>query len=218
MYITSYLTKDVRPGKVNFKTEDLLQMIQEMKLTHLPMFDGLDFIGNIAEEDLIELQTSLNNDDLKNYTESFYLLEEHTVFDALQMMYLNHTNVLPVLSNELKYLGIVTEQSLIESLAKYPFVSSFAVSMIVSIATKDLSISTISNIVESNKGKIYGIFVTYESEDRTEVLVRFNAANLTSIGETFERYGFVVIQKFYNDEKQELLQSRYAQLLKYINT
>jgi hypothetical protein len=133
-------------------------------------------------------------------------------------MDLNATNVIPVLSKEFKYLGLVSEQSLIEGLAKFPFITEMAVTMIVSIATKDLTMGTISNIIESNHGKIYGLFIYNEVEDRTEVLIRFIAPNLVSIGETFERYGFTVIQKNYTDEKQELLQSRYAQLLKYMNT
>lgn len=217
MYITSYLSKDVKPGKVSSKTEDLLQMVQDMKLTHLPLFKGLEFVGNIAAKDLIELQSEVI-EDYSIYTENFHLLEEQTVFDALQMMYLNHTNVLPVLSNDYNYVGLVTEQSLVEVLAKYPFVSETGFSIVVSIASKDLLMSTISSIIESNNGKIYGIFVIEELEERIEVLIRFYAPNLTIIGETFERYGFTVIQKFYNDEKQELLQHRYAQLLKYMNT
>lgn len=216
MFITSYLSKDLKPGKVNFSTNELVEMVQDMKLSHLPMFNGFDFIGNLAAEDLEELVGQSVN--FEDYTESFYLLEEQTIFDALRLMDLNATNVIPVLSKEFKYLGLVSEQSLIEGLAKFPFITEMAVTMIVSIATKDLAIGTISNIIESNHGKIFGLFIYNETEDRTEVLIRFIAPNLVSIGETFERYGFTVIQKNYTDEKQELLQSRYAQLLKYMNT
>lgn len=216
MFITSYISKDLKPGKVNFSIQELLDMIQEMKLTHLPLFKGFDFIGNISAEDLEELVEDSTN--LEDYVESFYLLEEQTIFEALQMMHLNETNILPVLSSDFKYVGLVSNQSLIDGMAKLPFVSEMAVTMIVSIGTKDLSMGTIANIIESNHGKIYALFIVNEFDDKTEVLIRFNAPNLVSIGETFGRYGFTVIQKNYTDEKQELLQSRYAQLLKYMNT
>lgn len=219
MYISSYLSKEIKPGKVNFTPQRLLQMTQEMKLTHLPLFDGLEFVGNIAEEDLVELTFERDvKETIKDFTEPFFLTEDHTIFDAFQLMYMNHANVLPVLSKEHKYLGCVTEQSLVEALAKFPFISEVAVSMVVSIATKEVSMSAISNIIEANNGKIYGLMIIDEVDDRTYVLARFSSSNLLSIGETFERYGYQVVQKFYNDEKQELLQSRYAQLLKYMNT
>ena len=219
MYVTAYLSKEIKPGKINYSPERLLQMAQEMKLTHLPIFDGLDFVGNIAEEDLVELTFSEYDQDLiKDYTESFYLTEDHTLLDAIQMMYMNHTNVLPVITAHNKYIGCVTQQTILDAMAKFPFISELAVSMIVSIASKDLSMSVITNIIESNNGKVLGLVLADEVDDQVSVLVRFSSSNLLSIGETFERYGYQVVQKFYNDEKQELLQSRYAQLLKYMNT
>lgn len=218
MYITAYLSSEIKPGKVNYSSEHLLQMVQEMKLTHLPIFDGLEFVGNIAEEDLVELTFSDGNDNIKDFTESYFLTEDQTIFDAIQMMYTNHTNVLAVLSREHKYLGLVTEQSVIEAMAKFPFISEVAVSMVVSIAAKDLSMGVITNIIESNNGKVFGLMIIDDTDEQVNVLVRFSSSNLLSIGETFERYGYQVIQKFYNDEKQELLQNRYAQLLKYMNT
>ncbi|QTV06588.1 CBS domain-containing protein [Faecalibacter bovis] len=219
MYVTAYLSKEIKPGKINYSPEHLLEMVQEMKLTHLPIFDGLDFVGNIAEEDLVELTLGYENQDwIKNYTESFYLTEDHTLLDAIQMMYMNHTNVLPVISARNKYIGCVSQQTILEAMAKFPFVSELAVSMIVSIPSKDLSMSIITNIIESNNGKVFGLMLVDDVDDQANVFVRFSSSNLLSIGETFERYGYQVIQKFYNDEKQELLQSRYAQLLKYMNT
>lgn len=219
MYVTAYLSKEIKPGKINYSPERLLQMVQEMKLTHLPIFDGLDFIGNIAEEDLVELTFGDQDQEiLKDFTESFYLTEDHTLLDAIQMMYMNHTNVLPVITVHNKYIGCVTQQTILDAMAKFPFISELAVSMVVSIASKDLSMSVITNIIESNNGKVLGLVIAEEVEDQVSVLVRFSSSNLLSIGETFERYGYQVVQKFYNDEKQELLQSRYAQLLKYMNT
>lgn len=219
MYVTAYLSKEVKPGKTTYSPQHLLQMTQEMKLTHLPIFKGLDFVGNIAEDELIELTFSEQNQELLyDYVEQFYLSEEQTIFEAIQLMYMNHTNVLPVLNQEGRYVGCVTEQSILDGMAQFPFVSELGVSMLVSIASKDLSMSIISSIIESNNGKLFGILVVGEEDDRTNVLVKFSSSNLLTIGENFERYGYQVIQKFYNDEKQELLQSRYAQLLKYMNT
>ena len=219
MYISAYLSKDVKPGKTSYSPQHLLQMSQEMKLSHLPIFKGLDFVGNIAEEELIELSFSDNHEELiYDYVEQFYMTEDQTLFEAIQLMYMNHANVLPVLNQDGKYVGCVTEQSILDGMAQFPFISEVGVSMLVSIASKDLSMSIISNIIESNNGKVYGILVVDEVDDRSNVLVKFSSSNLLAIGETFERYGYQVIQKFYNDEKQELLQSRYAQLVKYMNT
>ena len=219
MYVTQYLSKEVKPGKINFSLSRLIEMTQDMKLTHLPIFDGLDFIGNIAEEDLLELTLE---DDIKatliDLSENFYLTEGETLFDTIQKMHVNQSNILPILTKEGKYIGCITQTEVIDAIANFPFSSEVAISMIVSVASPDFSMSVISNIIESNNGKLFGCMIINQEDDHTQVLVRFSSTNLLSIGETFERYGYQVVQKFYNDEKQELINSRYAQLLKFMNT
>ncbi|MBY0065688.1 CBS domain-containing protein [Empedobacter falsenii] len=218
MYITEYLSNEIKPGKVNYSPSQLLEVVQENKLTHLPLFKGLDFIGNISEEDLIELSIDDEKVDYTSYLESFYLSESSTLLDAIQMMYTNQANILPIINEQSRYVGFITETDIINTFANFPFVAAQGVSMLVSIAEKDLSMTAISNIIEVNNGKILGMMIVGNKEDSVYVLLKFSSSNLLTIGETFERYGYQVIQKFYNDEKQELLQSRYAQLLKYMNT
>ena len=218
MYITEYISNEIKPGKFSYSPNQLLEVVQENKLTHLPMFKGLDFIGNISEEDLIELSFENKTVDYTSYLENFFLTDSSTLLDAIQMMYTNQANILPIINEQSKYLGSITETDIISTFANFPFVSSEGVSMLVSIAEKDLSMTAISNIIEGNNGKIMGMMIVGYKDDNAYVLLKFSSSNLLTIGETFERYGYQVIQKFYNDEKQELLQSRYAQLLKYMNT
>ena len=218
MYITEYLSNEVKPGKVKYTPSQLLEIVQEYKLTHLPLFDGLDFVGNISEEDLAELAIDNEKVDYTSYLENFFLSDSSTLLDAIQMMYTNQANILPIINEQSKYLGSITETDIITTFANFPFVSAEGVSMLVSIAENDLSMTAISNIIEANNGKIMGMMIVGYKDDNAYVLLKFSSSNLLTIGETFERYGYQVIQKFYNDEKQELLQSRYAQLLKYMNT
>ena len=43
-----------------------------------------------------------------------------------------------------------------------------------------------------------------------------NNDNLSSIDETFDRFGYHVVHKFYNDEKEELIKDRYQYFQKYL--
>ena len=154
MYITEYLSNEIKPGKVNSSPSQLLEVVQENKLTHLPLFKGLDFVGNISEEDLIELSIDDEKVDYTSYLESFYLSESSTLLDAIQMMYTNQANILPIINEQSRYVGFITEMDIINTFANFPFVAAQGVSMLVSIAEKDLSMTAISNIIEVNNGKI----------------------------------------------------------------
>lgn len=221
MYVTDYLLKELKPGKVNYSPERLLKEMVAQQLNYLPLFDGLTFIGNIAEEEVaaLSIDDSKDNVDYLPYLDQFYLTSQQTLWDAIRLMQQEQTNAIPVFSEEgFKYLGILTQNQLMHGLAQSHFIGAMGVSMLVSVKRQDYSMTTVANIIEANNGHFLAAIVLNDSEDEITLLVKFSSDNLLSIGETFERYGYHVIQKFYTDQKEELLQHRYAQLLKYMNT
>ena len=60
----------------------------------------------------------------------------------------------------------------------------------------------ITKIVESNNSKFYGAFISHVNDDVIQVTMKINHDNLSSIDETFDRFGYHVVHKFYNDEKK----------------
>ena len=74
----------------------------------------------------------------------------------------------------------------------------------------------ISKIVESNNLKFYGSFISYINEDIVQITMKISTGNLSSVDETFERYGYHVLHKFYNDEKEDLIKDRYQYFQKYL--
>lgn len=68
----------------------------------------------------------------------------------------------------------------------------------------------IANIVESNNSKFYGAFISNMSDDVIQVTIKISNENLSSIDETFDRYDYRIVQKYYSDEKSDLLQDRFG--------
>ena len=101
-------------------------------------------------------------------------------------------------------------------MSKYPFFSETGALLTVEIPRTNYSMVEIAQIVESNNGKFYGALVTEMNEAFVRVTMRVSNENLSSIDETFERYGYIIVQKFYTDEKEELLKSRYEFMQKYL--
>lgn len=221
MYVTDYLSKELKPGKTSNSPRQLLQQMESYVVNHLPLFEGLTYIGNIAHEELIALMEdqTTTSFDYKPYSDTFYLTSQHTLWDAIQLMDKEQTNCIPVFDEDgFKFLGLLTQEKLISGLADNEFISAQGVSMVITIHRQEYSMTTISNIIEANNGQFLAAVVLGYSEDDIQVLVKFNSENLLSIGETFERYGYQIVQKFYTDQKDQLLQHRYAQLLKFMNT
>ncbi|WP_068596506.1 CBS domain-containing protein [Vaginella massiliensis] len=216
MYTTEYLNADFIPAKKKQGALEILQLLQDQKLTHIPVFDRMKFIGNIAEEDLLDMSYD-DASDYENFAEKFYVSNAHTVLDAIKMMHQHHANMVPVLDSEEKYLGTILQSDVMDRIATTLFMEEAGAEMLLTIPTVDLSVAAIANIVESHNSKLLGVFILGQEEDRSKVLIKVRSENILSIGETLERYGYQVIQKYYNDEKTGLMTDRYNQLLKYIN-
>jgi hypothetical protein len=113
-------------------------------------------------------------------------------------------------------LGYLSCDDIFNEFSKYPLFSENGAVMIVQTSGRHYSLSEVCRIVESNNGKIYGCFISAVSDDYIQITLKFNAENTSSIDETFERYGYSVVQKFYDDEKEDLLKDRFGFLGKYL--
>ena len=89
--------------------------------------------------------------------------------------------------------------------------------MIVGIPIDKYSFSELARIVESNNSKFYGAFILDFKDEKVEVLIKISGRDLSSIGAAFERFGYEIIHKFYEDDKQDLMEERYSQLMKFID-
>jgi len=217
MLVKDYISKDFAPVKISQTTTHALELAERFNLTHIPVLEGLEFTGNLSKEILEENESSTEISKLKDFFENFYIDEKASLLDAVQI-YHNHTsNILPVLNRTHHYAGMLMLDDVISGLSSMPLIIEPGSIMIVEIPQKKLSFSEISNIAESNNAKIIGMFVAAYQGDNARVVLKVVSENLTSVGETFERFDYKVVYKFFNDEKEELMKERFEQLMKYLN-
>lgn len=138
------------------------------------------------------------------------------MLDSLKLFYTFNANVIPVLNTKEEYQGYISWDNVAGELSKYPLFSEAGALLTIEMPRENYSMTEISQIVESNNAKFYGVFISEMNEAVIRVTMRISNENLSSIAETFERYGYIIVQKFYNDEKEELLISRYQFMQKYL--
>lgn len=217
MLVTNHISKDFIPPKINQTVGHALDLVNDYQLSHIPVFEGLNFVGNLSKETLEESDEKLFISDIIDLTEHFFLSSQSSLFDAIQL-YNNHlSNILPVLDHEMHYIGFLMMDDVTSALSAMPFIAEPGSIMTVSIGHKQFSISEVSKIVESNNAKIIAVFVTSYQEDKVCITIKLVAENLSSVGETFERFGYVVEHKFYHDEKEDMIKDRFGMLMKYLD-
>jgi hypothetical protein len=98
-----------------------------------------------------------------------------------------------------------------------PFLKELGGIIIVERATVDFSVSQIVQIVESNNGKVLGLFVSDTAIDKIQVTVKLALGGMNEIIQTFRRYGYDIISEHQEDNYINNLRERSDYLDKYLN-
>ncbi len=217
MLVTDYISKDFIPPKLNQTVGHGLELLKEFSLTHIPVFEGLGFIGMISRETLKEYDEEVRLSELREFGEFFYITENGSLLDGVQNFHNHDANILVVLNAEHQYSGLLMMDDVISGLSTMPFISEPGAIMIVEVSQKQFSISEIAKIAESNNARIIGLFITGYREDKIQIAIKLISESLVSVGETFERFNYTVLFKFFNDEKEDLMKDRFDMLMKYLD-
>lgn len=217
MLVTDYLSKDFIPPNSNQTVGHALSLMQEFNLSHIPIFEGLNFIGNLSKEILEDKNEDIKLSELKEFNEFYYMTSNGSLLEAVQNFHTHTTNLQVVLSSEMKYMGLLMIDDVISALSVMPFIAEPGAIIIVEVSQKQYSISEIAKIAESNNARIIGLFVISYEQNTLRIAIKLLSDNLASVSETFERFNYTVMHKFFNDEKEDMIKDRYQMLMKFLD-
>ena len=215
MLISEYISKDFPAFEVDSSAEETLEIASEFGFTHVFVQKNNLFLGGICKE-FLEENPDKNLEELLIHIERFAILEGGTVLDTVKLFYTFNANIIPIINKNEEYLGYIAYDDVFNELSKYPLFSENGAVLTVETNLKSFSMTEIAKIVESNNSKFYGAFISHVNDDVIQVTMKINHDNLSSIDETFDRFGYHVVHKFYNDEKEELIKDRYQYFQKYL--
>ncbi|MCY1229202.1 hypothetical protein D9M72_415590 [compost metagenome] len=77
--------------------------------------------------------------------------------------------------------------------------------------------SQITQIVESNNGKLLGLFVSNVEADKVQITIKITLGAMNEIIQTFRRYNYEIISEHQEDNYLNALKERSDYLDKYLN-
>lgn len=219
MFIQDYISKDFAAFDVKERIHIALEIVQDYGYSHIFVTRANAFVGALTKEcleDNLAENTHANLESLAVYFERFAVLEDGHLLDSIKLFHTFNSNVVPVINKDEIYLGYISCEDVFNEFSKYPLFSENGAVLIVQKNARDYSFSEISSIIEQNKAKIYGIFINSVEDEEVQITLKISSDNLSSIDETFERYGYTVLIKHYDDEKEELLKARFGFFQKFL--
>jgi hypothetical protein len=124
---------------------------------------------------------------------------------------------MPVLNEHNAYLGYYELNDIISLFSETPFFAEPGSILIVEKGIQDYSFSEISQIVESNNGRILGTFVSKIESDVVQITLKIGNTGLNDIIHSFRRYSYNILLGHEQDTYNENLKERSEYLKKYLN-
>jgi hypothetical protein len=125
--------------------------------------------------------------------------------------------MVPVLGEDNSYLGYYELEDVVKFLYETPFLKDQGGIIVVEKNAVDYSIGQITQIVESNNGKLLGLFISDASAEKVQVTIKIALGPMNDIIQTFRRYNYEIVSEHQEDNYMNSLKERSEYLDKYLN-
>ena len=215
--ITEYITND-------FKAIDSLDTIaavqdffHDLHFSHFPILEAGIYIGSIAADDIETFDSAKKVVDYRFTLEGFFARTDTMWLDVLEVFAKNNTNLIPVLDENNTYVGYYEIEDIMKFFHETPFLKEQGGIIVVKKGVLDYSMSQVAQIVESNNGKLLGVFISESAVDTVEITLKITLGAMNEIIQTFRRYNYEIISEHQEDNYINNLKERSDYLDKYLN-
>lgn len=215
--ITNYITNDYKAIDSQETIAAVQEFLDELTFSHFPVVEEQIYIGSIASDDIETFNSDKKIIDYRYSFEKFFVRTNMVWLDVLEVFAQNHTNLVPVLDEENKYVGYYEISDIIIFFNETPFIKEPGGIIVVKKAVIDYSLSQITQIVESNNGKLLGLFISEADTLNVQVTLKINLGPMNEIIQTFRRYNYEIISEHQEDNFINTLKERSDYLDKYLN-
>ena len=195
-----------------------LQLINDFRVTHLPVIADEKYLGLISEEDLQDADEKMPIELMQeNFTDAAVHENEHFL-TAVNYCNQYDTTVVPVVNEEKELVGVITSPDLLKALGNFAGTNEIGGIIVLEMERSQFAISEISRIVESNDATILHLNTTVHPETgMLTVTIHANKKEIAAIVATFERYEYDVIYYFGNENFENEIHSNYRHLMNYLD-
>ncbi|RXP45900.1 CBS domain-containing protein [Lutibacter sp. HS1-25] len=218
METTPYILKEYSPFLLETTIEEIKLFFHETSFSHFPVVENKKLIGIISKTTIEEIEQDDKEIGYLQYALSYFNVEENVnILTLLTIFSANNTNIVPVTDLEQNYIGYFELTDILHLITETPFLKTEGIALSIEKEIDKFSFSEVCQIVESNKGKIYGLFISESTPAIVKITLKFSAQNVNEILQSFRRYNYLITSKHKEDFYLEDLQERSNYLQKYLN-
>jgi acetoin utilization protein AcuB len=182
-----------------------LTLINDFRLTHLPVVENDKYLGLVSEDDLLDAEESKMPIELmqENFIKAAVHDNEHFL-NAVTCSNQFDTTVVPVINEENELMGVITTNDLLKTLGDFAGTNEIGGIIVLEMESNDATILHLNTTVHSETGML-------------TVTIHLNKKEISAIVSTFERYEYDILYYFGNENFENEIHSNYRHLMNYLD-
>ena len=215
--LSDYINNDFKAIESSENIANVQDFFAEINFSHFPIIEENIYIGCIGADDVDNFDTDKKVANYRYALEGFFARTSMIWIDVMEVFARNHTNIMPVLDEENRYVGYYEINDVINFFTETPFLKELGNIIIIEKPVADYSMAQITQIIESNNGKLLGAFISSSTFDKIQITVKIGLGTINEILQTFRRYDYEIISNHKEDNYLTNLKERSDYLDKYLN-
>lgn len=199
--------------------QQALEKLQDMLCKELVVLNGDDYIGLVNETILLDAEDEdAPLSSIKINTSPIQLKFNQHPYDALVMITVYNSTIIPVLDQDNKYIGVSTQLDILKAISSIQSQNESGAIIVLAIGLHDFSLSQIAHLVESDNCRILNCATKINLEsDNIEVTLKVDKSNINALLNSFLRHNYLVLETHNTIAAFDDTADRYQQLMNYIN-
>ena len=220
--IASELISDNLPSvKSTDSAWTVLGWMSEFKIYQLPIVDERTFMGLISEDEILDAADLMLP--VGKILQSFqkkgtYVYEHNHIYEVVGAMNNFNLEVLPVLSPEDVYLGLITLRDVVDHLGTLFALEEPGSILILEVPQNSFMLSEIGRIAESENAKVISFYVSPSQGGAAySVTLKVNMEDITRLVASFNRFNYKVVSTYAKKELPQNYQRNLDALMNFLD-
>ena len=201
------------------KVYSALQMMNDSHVKHLPVVEDQRYLGLVSENVLLDAgDDSLT---INQFTEHFTfpcIFENNHFLKAAQVVKEQHISVVPVLTEEKEYAGVISAADLLHRLTDFVGSDEPGGLIVIETEKRNFSFSELSRLVETNDAFITQLNTDEQPElGLITVTIKINKTEIADVVATLQRFEYNVVYYQGEEAYENEIRSNYNNLMNYLS-
>ena len=218
MLVSEIIESSVPFLRLSDKIGDAIDMLQQNNIEHIAVVNNEHYEGLLSMDELLSTDEAETINVLTDKFIHISIPQNQHFLSALKLISESGITVLPVVSVNKEYLGMVTEKMLVQTLSTFLSTDVPGGIFVLEMPKQQFSIGELCRLVETNDAYVTQ-FNTYTEHLSGPLIVTFkiNKTEVSDILATLQRYEYTVRYYFGEELYENGLKENFENLMTYLN-